>query len=147
MLVDLRPHWLFLFAPAATTAVALAAAVAIGAQFARAPVALIWVLVALVALPLCWLGVRLARWLGSSLVVTNRRIVLRHVALAHAPYPLLPRLLRPIHSRQPRRQRHQLRRRRLARSHRVLRRRAFSIQRAQRRSQRKRTRPRRQSSL
>jgi hypothetical protein len=100
VLVDLRPHWLFLFAPAATTAVALAAAVAIGAQFARAPVALIWVLVALVALPLCWLGVRLARWLGSSLVVTNRRIVLRQGVFTRDVIQVRLQRIAEVHSRQ-----------------------------------------------
>ena len=100
VLVDLRPHWLFLFAPAATTAVALAAAVAIASQFPHAPVALIWVLVALVAVPMCWLGVRLARWLGSSLVVTTRRIVLRQGVFTRDLIQVrLPRIAE-VHSRQ-----------------------------------------------
>lgn len=100
VLVDLRPHWLFLFAPAVVTAAAVAAAVAVVSQFSHAPVALVWVLVALVAVPLTWFGVRLARWLGSSLVVTTRRVVLRQGVFTRDVIQIRLQRIAEVHSRQ-----------------------------------------------
>jgi len=77
VLVDLRPHWVFLAGPAILTAVALAVAVTIAVEFPTAPVAVAGVLAALVAAPLLWLAARVVRWLGISLVVTTARILYR----------------------------------------------------------------------
>ena len=46
-------------------------------QFPKAPVAVAWLLAVLIAGPAIWLAARLARWFGTSLVVTDRRIVFR----------------------------------------------------------------------
>ena len=100
VLVDLRPHWIFLFGPLATTVVALAAAVAVVTAFPHAPVALAWVLVALVALPALWLVVRATQWWGTSLVVTDRRIVSRQGVFAREVVQVrLPRVAE-VHARQ-----------------------------------------------
>lgn len=77
VLVDLRPHWVVFFGPLVLTAVAVAVVVLIAQQFPKAPVALAWLLAALVAVPAAWFAGRLARWFGTSLVVTDRRIVMR----------------------------------------------------------------------
>ncbi len=77
VLVDLRPHWVFFLGPLLLTAVAIGVVALIAHQFPKAPVGVIWLLAVLVGLPALWLAARLARWFGTSLVVTDRRIVLR----------------------------------------------------------------------
>lgn len=77
VLVDLRPHWVFLAGPLILTAVAAAVAITIAVEFPTAPVAVAGVLAALVAAPLLWLAARVVRWLGISLVVTTARILYR----------------------------------------------------------------------
>jgi len=77
VLVDLRPHWVFLIAPLAVTAAAAAAAAAVVSEFPNAPVGVAWVLVVMVAVPAAWLATRLASWSASSLVVTDRRLLAR----------------------------------------------------------------------
>ena len=77
VLVDQRPHWVFFLGPLFLTAVAIAVVVVVIRQFPNAPVAVAWVLGALVGIPAVWLFVRLVRWFGISLTVTDRRIVLR----------------------------------------------------------------------
>jgi membrane protein YdbS with pleckstrin-like domain len=107
VLVDLRPHWLFLFGPLVCTLVAVAAAVTVAVAFPKAPLAVAWLLAAAVALPALWLAFRLARWFATSLVVTSERLVLRtgvmtrdlvqirlaRIAEVHARQGLLQRLL------------------------------------------------------
>jgi len=77
VLVDQRPHWAFLFGPAVLTAVAVAVAVTVVVRFQSAPVAVAWVLVAMVAIPGLWLAGRVIRWLGIRLVVTSNRLIYR----------------------------------------------------------------------
>jgi membrane protein YdbS with pleckstrin-like domain len=77
VLVDLRPHWIFFLGPLFLTAAAIAVVALIAHQFPKAPVAVAWLLAALIAVPAAWLAGRLARWFGTSLVVTDRRIVFR----------------------------------------------------------------------
>jgi membrane protein YdbS with pleckstrin-like domain len=77
VLVDLRPHWIFFLGPLFLTAASIAVVAVIAHEFPKAPVAVAWLLAVLIAGPAAWLAVRLARWFGTSLVVTDRRIVLR----------------------------------------------------------------------
>jgi membrane protein YdbS with pleckstrin-like domain len=77
VLVDVRPHWVFLSGPATLTLLAVAGAVAIGYEFPQAPVGVAWVLGAMVALPALWLAARTLRWLGVSIAVTTHRLVYR----------------------------------------------------------------------
>ncbi len=77
VLVDLRPHWVFLLGPVVLTAVAVAVAGAVVAEFPKAPVAVAGVLAVMIAVPALWLLGRVARWLGISLVVTTDRIIYR----------------------------------------------------------------------
>ncbi|HEX3946962.1 MAG TPA: PH domain-containing protein [Acidimicrobiales bacterium] len=81
LLVDLRPHWVFMFGPAVLTAVAVAVAVAVVVRFPKAPVAVGGVLAVMVAVPAVWLVGRIVRWLGISLVVTSNRVVYRRGVL------------------------------------------------------------------
>ncbi len=77
VVVDLRPHWVFLLGPAVLTVVALAVAVTVVVRFPKAPVAVAGVLVVMVAVPVVWLAGRIIRWLGISLVVTTNRLIYR----------------------------------------------------------------------
>lgn len=77
VLVDLRPHWIFFAGPLLLTAACGAIVGFVLHQYPKAPVEVAWVLAVLVALPALWLVGRLARWRGTSLVVTDRRIVFR----------------------------------------------------------------------
>lgn|GEM_PF-211233 len=77
VLVDLRPHWVFLSGPAALTAVALAVAITVVVRFPNAPIGVAWVLAAMVVVPAVWLVARVVRWLGISLVVTTYRVIYR----------------------------------------------------------------------
>jgi len=77
VLVDVRPHWIFLSGPALLTLLAVAGAVAIGYEFPQAPVGVAWVLGAMVAIPALWLAARTLRWLGVSIAVTSRRLIYR----------------------------------------------------------------------
>ncbi len=77
VLVDLRPHWVFFLGPLFLTAASIAVVAVIAHQFPKAPVAVAWLLAVLIAGPAIWLAARLARWFGTSLVVTDRRIVFR----------------------------------------------------------------------
>jgi len=75
ILVDVRPHWVFMLGPAALTLLVLGGAIAIGAEFSSSSIVLLYVLAAMVALPAIWLLVRLLSWYGVSLVLTNRRLI------------------------------------------------------------------------
>ena len=77
VLVDLRPHWVFLLGPAVLTVVAVAVAIAVAVEFPKAPVAVAGVLAVMVAVPALWLAGRVIRWLGISLVVTTTRLIYR----------------------------------------------------------------------
>jgi membrane protein YdbS with pleckstrin-like domain len=77
VLVDLRPHWIFFLGPLILTAASIALVAVVVHEFPKAPVGVVWLLALLIAVPAIWLTVRMARWFGTSLVVTDRRIVLR----------------------------------------------------------------------
>jgi membrane protein YdbS with pleckstrin-like domain len=77
VLVDLRPHWVFFLGPLLLTAASIAVVAVVIHEFPKAPVGVAWVLALLIAVPAGWLVGRLARWFGTSLVVTDRRIVFR----------------------------------------------------------------------
>jgi membrane protein YdbS with pleckstrin-like domain len=77
VLVDLRPHWVFFVGPLLLTAASIAVAAVVFHEFPKAPIAVAYLLAAVIGVPALWLIVRLARWLGTSLVVTDRRIVFR----------------------------------------------------------------------
>jgi membrane protein YdbS with pleckstrin-like domain len=77
VLVDLRPHWVFFVGPLLLTAASVAVAVAVFHQFPKASIVVAYLLAAVIGVPALWLIGRLTRWFGTSLVVTDRRIVFR----------------------------------------------------------------------
>lgn len=100
VLVDLRPHWIFFAGPLLLTAASIAIVAVVVDQFPEPPVAVPWILVVGVAIPALWLLGRLARWLSTSLVVTNRRIVFRSGVLTRRLVNLRLQRVVDTHSRQ-----------------------------------------------
>lgn len=84
VLVDLRPHWLFLSGPAALLAVAVGLAALITVEFPSAPAWVAYVLASVIGVPLLWLIIRAVRRAAISLVVTTDRIILRQGVLRRA---------------------------------------------------------------
>ncbi|HXX89915.1 MAG TPA: PH domain-containing protein [Acidimicrobiales bacterium] len=77
VVVELRPHWIFLGWPLIATAAALALAISVIVAFPHAPVGVSYVLGVVVLVPALWLLGRVARWMSTSIVVTTNRIVER----------------------------------------------------------------------
>jgi uncharacterized membrane protein YdbT with pleckstrin-like domain len=75
ILVDIRPHWVFLIGPLVTTVAVIAVAVALDIDLPHSGVGWHWVEGAVAAVPLVWLVIRFARWRATSLVVTSFRVV------------------------------------------------------------------------
>ncbi|MHB8319985.1 MAG: SHOCT domain-containing protein [Acidimicrobiales bacterium] len=77
VILDMRPHWVVLAGPAILTGFAVAVAVAVTVRFPKAPIAVAWALAVMVAVPAVWLVARIAKRLGTSLILTTARLVLR----------------------------------------------------------------------
>ena len=80
VVVDLRPHWLFLAKPVA--AVVLVLVVAIIALKYSVPNPVKWALLALLVVAVLWLVARYAKWANTNFTVTTDRIVRRTGVLA-----------------------------------------------------------------
>jgi uncharacterized membrane protein YdbT with pleckstrin-like domain len=77
VLVDIRPHWVYLSGPLVTSAVVIAVAVSFEVGFPHGARAWHWVEGIAAAVPLLWLLIRFLRWRVTSLVVTSFRVVER----------------------------------------------------------------------
>jgi uncharacterized membrane protein YdbT with pleckstrin-like domain len=75
ILVDIRPHWVYLTAPLLTSLVVVAIGITLDVAVPHTSVALHWVEGAVVAVPCAWLAVRMVRWRRSWLLLTSYRIV------------------------------------------------------------------------
>ena len=73
--VDLKPHWLYFFGPAAVTILALVVAIVFVAAWDSS--ALTWVSVILIVGAVCWLIGRFIRWQSTYFVVTNDKVIFR----------------------------------------------------------------------
>jgi uncharacterized membrane protein YdbT with pleckstrin-like domain len=80
VVVDLRPHWLFLAKPVG--ALVLVIVVAIIAVNQHAPQLVKWALLALLAVAVVWSLIRYAKWATTNFTVTTDRIVHRTGVLA-----------------------------------------------------------------
>jgi len=78
VVVELRPHWIFLGWPLIATVAAAAAAISVLSVLPKhTPMAVVYVLGAIVAVPALWLVGRVTRWVSTSIVVTTTRILER----------------------------------------------------------------------
>ena len=84
VVVELRPHWAFLGWPLVAGAGVVVLVVGTLVVFSHAPVGVIYVLLAFVAIAGLWLAGRMLRWLTTSLVLTDSRIIERTGVLARS---------------------------------------------------------------
>jgi hypothetical protein len=77
VVVELRPHWIFLGWPLIATATAVVVAIAVVVEFPHAPIGVSYALGALVLVPAVWLAGRVLRWVSTNIVITTNRIVER----------------------------------------------------------------------
>ena len=75
VLVDIRPHWVFLTGPLLAALAAVAIGVTLDVAFPHTSVALHWVEGVVVAVPCAWLAVRFVRWRRCWLMLTSDRLV------------------------------------------------------------------------
>ncbi|MGI9033145.1 MAG: PH domain-containing protein [Acidimicrobiales bacterium] len=80
VVIDLRPHWLFLAGPSAALVVSVLAAVAVSSRTRRGFLLIPMLVLVLVAL--VWFLARLARWASTNLVVTSDRLIVRSGVVA-----------------------------------------------------------------
>jgi membrane protein YdbS with pleckstrin-like domain len=77
LLAELRPHWVFIFGPLATTVVVVGAVVAILVALGNKDNWATYPLLAVAAVPALWLLGRVFRWRNYTLALTTTRIVVR----------------------------------------------------------------------
>jgi membrane protein YdbS with pleckstrin-like domain len=77
LLAEARPHPIVVVGPVLLLLLALAAAVTVAIRYPHAPVAVAWVLAAMVALPALWVLARLLRWRSVRFLVTTSRLLYR----------------------------------------------------------------------
>jgi len=80
VVLDLHPHWWFLAVPVAAVVVALVATIVVTATTSLT--ALQYILAGVLVVAVLWLLMRYARWVTTSLVLTNDRLVHRAGILA-----------------------------------------------------------------
>jgi uncharacterized membrane protein YdbT with pleckstrin-like domain len=80
LILDLRPHWWFMFGPVLATIVAIVVAILVLANDLHDIIKIVaGVAVAAAAI---WLGTRWARWATTNFVVTSDRLIYRHGVLS-----------------------------------------------------------------
>jgi hypothetical protein len=82
VVVDLRPSWAFLGWPLVATVAAVVVAIVVEVIPKNTPSAVLYVLLAAIGLTGLWLAGRVLRWVTTSLVLTNMRIVERSGVLS-----------------------------------------------------------------
>jgi membrane protein YdbS with pleckstrin-like domain len=100
VLVDLRPHWAFLSGPTALTVLAIAIAIVVQNLFPNSSSAVSVIIAAMIGVPALWLVGRTARWLSTSLVVTDRRVIFRSGVLSRRVTQLRLQRVVDIHCNQ-----------------------------------------------
>jgi membrane protein YdbS with pleckstrin-like domain len=100
LLAEVRPHPVFVLPPLLLLLVAAAAAAAIVIELPRAPVAVAWVLAAMIGLPALWFLARLVRWRAIRLLVTSSRLVYRKGVVATDVVQLRLQRVTEVHCRQ-----------------------------------------------
>lgn len=107
LLAELRPHPVLVVGPLLLCAIAVAGAVAIAVHYPSAPLAVAWLLAAMVGLPALWTLGRVLRWRSVRLLVTTSRLLygrgvlgrdvvqlrLQRVAEVHCSQTLFGRLI------------------------------------------------------
>jgi uncharacterized membrane protein YdbT with pleckstrin-like domain len=82
VVIDVRPHWWYLAGPVVVLAAVIVAAVVVAVH--SLPSAVNWVSIVALGLAVIWLVARYIRWVSTSLVVTNSRLIRRSGVLARS---------------------------------------------------------------
>ena len=75
ILVEMHPHWMYLFGPLALSLAVVAAGATLDVAFPHTSVGRHWIEGGASVPPLCWLAARFVRWRRTLLIVTPSRIV------------------------------------------------------------------------
>jgi hypothetical protein len=75
VLVDIRPHWLFLSGPLALSLLTIGLGIALDVAYPHTTVVVHWIEGLVVAVPCIWLAARVVRWWTTSLVLTSTRLI------------------------------------------------------------------------
>lgn len=75
VLVDIRPHWVFLSGPLVVALVAVAIGVTLDVGIPHTSVQVHWIEGVVVAAPCAWLAARVVRWRRCWLMVTSDRLI------------------------------------------------------------------------
>lgn len=100
LLAELRTHPVALAAPLVLLCAAAGGAVAIAVELPRAPVAVVWLLGAMVLLPALWCLARFVRWRSRRVLVTSHRIVVRRGVLSRSVVQLRLQRVSEVHAAQ-----------------------------------------------
>jgi membrane protein YdbS with pleckstrin-like domain len=100
LLCEVRPHPVVVVGPVLIVLAAIAGAVTIAIHFPNAPVAVVWLLVAMVLLPASWATARLVRWRSVRFLVTSTRLLYRRGVLGRDVVQLRLQRLAEVHCSQ-----------------------------------------------
>jgi uncharacterized membrane protein YdbT with pleckstrin-like domain len=100
VLLDIRPHWMYLIGPLTVTLVVVAAAVTLDIAFVHTSVAAHWVEGIIAAIPCAWLVARFVRWRMTSLILTNVRVIERFGVLSRRGTQILLADINRVDARQ-----------------------------------------------
>ncbi len=98
VLAEVRPHVVYVLPPLAVVAVAVALTVAV--RFPSAPIAVAWLLAAMILVPSLWAGARLLRWRSTRFLVTENRLVYRRGVFGRDVVQLRLQRLAEVHCTQ-----------------------------------------------
>jgi Bacterial PH domain/Short C-terminal domain len=100
VLVDVHPHWGMLAAPVVVSAVAGVGALGATAQWGPLPKVALGLLVVVVAVPVCWLALRVARRFATTVAVTSARVLVRQGLVRRDPISVRFGRIAAVHRRQ-----------------------------------------------
>jgi uncharacterized membrane protein YdbT with pleckstrin-like domain len=100
VLLDIRPHWIYLIGPLTVTALVVAAAVMLDIAIVHTSVAAHWVEGIIAAIPCAWLVVRFVRWRMTSLILTNVRVIERYGVISRRGAQILLADINRVEARQ-----------------------------------------------
>jgi uncharacterized membrane protein YdbT with pleckstrin-like domain len=100
VLLDIRPHWIYLIGPLTLTVVVVAAAVTLDIAVVHTSVPAHWVEGIIAAIPCLWLVARFVRWRMTSLILTNARVIERYGVISRRGAQILLADINQVEARQ-----------------------------------------------
>ncbi|MGH8989689.1 MAG: PH domain-containing protein [Acidimicrobiales bacterium] len=97
LLAEVRPHPIVVVGPVLLLGVAVAGAATIAVRYPGAPLAVAWLLAAMIVLPALWLLARVLRWRSVRFVVTTNRLLYRRGVVGRDVVQLRFRRVAEVH--------------------------------------------------